>query len=109
LFNAGDVVTIDFPGVTGIKRRPAVVLSSAVYHAARPDLVVELITSRSVPAGPTDYVLQDWSAAGLRLPSTFRSFFATLPPTAHPTAVGRLSARDWNGVRACVQAALAAL
>jgi len=109
LFNAGDVVTIDFPGVTGIKRRPAVVLSSAIYHAARPDLVVGLITSRSVAAGPTDYVLQDWSAAGLRLPSTFRSFFATLPPAANPTAVGRLSERDWKGVRACVQAALTAL
>ncbi len=109
MFDAGDVVTIDFPGVTGIKRRPAVVLSSALYHAARPDLVVGLITSRSVPAGPTDYALQDGSATGLRLPSTFRSFFATLPPTAHPTAVGRLSERDWKGVRACVQAALAAL
>ena len=109
MFDAGDVVTIDFPGVTGIKRRPAVVLSSAIYHAARPDLVVGLITSRSVPAGPTDYALLDWSAAGLRLPSTFRSFFATLPPAAHPTAVGRLSERDGKGVRTSVQAALAAL
>jgi len=27
-FSSGDVVTIDFPGVTGIKCRPAVVLSS---------------------------------------------------------------------------------
>ena len=27
-FSTGDVVTVDFPGVTGIKRRPAVVLSS---------------------------------------------------------------------------------
>jgi mRNA interferase MazF len=109
LFNAGDVVTIDFPGVTGVKRRPAVVLSSAIYHAARPDLVVGLITSRSVAAGPTDCALQDWSAAGLRLPSTFRSFFATLPPSAHPAGVGRLSERDWTQVCACVQAALAAL
>ncbi|BAY85071.1 hypothetical protein NIES267_45690 [Calothrix parasitica NIES-267] len=31
MFDAGDVVTVDFPGVTGIKRRPALVLSSAVY------------------------------------------------------------------------------
>ncbi|MGO8750950.1 MAG: type II toxin-antitoxin system PemK/MazF family toxin [Thermoguttaceae bacterium] len=73
MFDAGGVVTIDFPGVTGIKRRLAVVLSSALYHAARPDLVVGLITSRSVPAGPTDYALQDWSAAGLRLPSRIRT------------------------------------
>lgn len=25
-FNPGDVITVDFPGVTGVKRRPAVVL-----------------------------------------------------------------------------------
>ena len=58
LFNPGDVVTVDFPGVTGVKRRPAVVLSSAVYHASRPDVVVGLITSQTTTAlGPTDYVL----------------------------------------------------
>ena len=44
-FNPGDVVTVDFPGVTGVKRRPAVVLSSATYHANRPDVIVGLITT----------------------------------------------------------------
>ena len=29
----GDVVVVDFPGVMGLKRRPAVVLSSDVYHS----------------------------------------------------------------------------
>lgn len=38
--NASDVVTVDFPDVTGIKRRPAVVLSSTAYHAARSDTIV---------------------------------------------------------------------
>jgi mRNA interferase MazF len=32
--NAGDVIVVDFPGVTGIKRRPAVVLSSELYHTS---------------------------------------------------------------------------
>ena len=53
-FNPGVVVTVDFPGVTGIKRRPAVVLSSAVYHAARPDVIVGLVTSRTTGLGATD-------------------------------------------------------
>ena len=107
--SAGDVVVIGFPGVQGIKRRPAVVLSSAVYHTSRPDVVVGLITSRAVAAGSTDHVLHDWAEAGLRVPSVFRSFFATLPPAAHPVAVGRLSDRDWQGVQACVKTALAPL
>jgi mRNA interferase MazF len=54
LFSPGDVVVLDFPGVTGVKRRPTVVLSSAVYHTSRPDVVVGLITSQTIALGPTD-------------------------------------------------------
>lgn len=80
LFNPGDIVAVNFPGVTGVKRRPAVILSSPVYHAARPDVIVGLITSQTAAAAdPTDYLLQDWAQAGLRVPSAFRSFLATLP------------------------------
>jgi mRNA interferase MazF len=110
LFNPGDVVAVNFPGVAGIKRRPAVVVSSSVYHGARPDLIVGLITSQTATAiGPTDCLLQDWGQAGLRVPSAFRCFLVTLPPTTNPVLVGHLSARDWQGVRACVKTALAPL
>ena len=106
MFSPGDVVTIDFPGVTGIKRRPAVILSSLVYHASRPDVVVGLITSRSITLGPTDCAIQDWGTAGLRVPSAFRSFLATLPPSAHAVVVGHLSEGDWKAVCDCVRTAL---
>jgi mRNA interferase MazF len=109
LFNPGDVVVIDFPGVTGVKRRPPVVVSSTIYHASRPDVVVGLMTSQTTALGPTDYVLQDWAQAGLRVPSVFQSFFATLPPSTHPVLVGPLSDRDGQGVCACVRVALAPL
>lgn len=107
MFNPGDVVANDFPGVTGVKRRPTVIVSSPVYPAARPDVVVGLITSQTTAIGPTDYVLLDWVEAGLRVPSIFRSFFATLPSTTHPVLVGRLSDRDWQGVCGCLRIALA--
>ena len=106
MFNPGDLVVLDFPGVMGVKRRPTVVISSPVYHASRPDVVVGLITSQTAAPGPTDYVLQDWSQAGLRIPSVFRSFFATLPRAIHSTLVGHLSDRDWQGVCGCVRIAL---
>jgi mRNA interferase MazF len=109
LFSPGDVVVIDFPGVTGVKRRPTLVISSPVYHASRPDVIVGLITSQTAVVGPTDYVLQDWAQAGLRVPSVFRSFIATLPPSTHPVLVGHLSERDWQGVCGCVRLALAPL
>lgn len=108
-FNPGDVVTVDFPGVTGVKRRPAVILSSATYHANRPDVIVGLITTQTTGLGVTDYALQDWQAAGLRVASIFRSFIVTLPSSANLVCIGQLSERDWKDVRACIKVAIAAL
>jgi len=69
LLKPGDVVVVDFPGVMGIKRRPAVIVSSDAYHSARPDVILGLITSQVAGSiGSTDHALADWSAAGLRLP-----------------------------------------
>ena len=103
---SGDVVTVDFHAVTGIKRRPAVVLSSEIYHANRPDVIVGLITSQTRNLGVTDYVLQDWQISGLRVPSIFRSFIVTLPPSANLVVIGKLSEQDWQGVKDCVKLSL---
>ena len=108
MLKSGDVVVVDFPGVTGIKRRPAVVVSSDAYHSTRPDVIVGLITSQVAgPIGPTDHALADWSAAGLRLPSLFRSFLVTVPRTAVYHIAGHLSDQDWLAVRAKLGTALA--
>ena len=108
MLKPGDVFVVDFPGVMGIKRRPAVVLSSDSYHSARPDVIVGLITSQVAGSiGSTDHTLADWSAAGLRLPSLFRSFPVTVPRTAVYHVAGHLSDQDWLAVRAKLGIALA--
>ncbi len=92
---AGDVVTVDFLGATGIKRRPAVVLSNAKYHSSRPDIVLGVVTSNVAQAKTAfDHIIIDWQSAGLRAPSAFRSYFGmALPSTVR--VVGRLTDRDW--------------
>lgn len=107
--NPGDVVTVDFPGATGTKRRPAVIVSTATYHASRPDVILGLLTSQSGKASaPTDYLLQDWAAAGLHNSSAFRAFLATLPATGI-TVIGKLSDRDWREVQTRMRLALAVI
>ena len=102
------MVVVDFPGVKGIKRRPAVVVSSDAYHSARPDVILGLITSQVAGSiGSTDHMLAGWSAAGLRLPSLFRSFRVTVPQTAVYDVAGHLSDRDWLAIRAKPGTALA--
>jgi mRNA interferase MazF len=107
MIKPGDVVTVDFPGVTGIKRRPAIVVSTDTYHRTRPDAILGLLTSQVAAAtSPTDCVLQDWQTAGLRTPSAFRAFLATMP-TASLTTIGHLSDQDWRKVQSCLRVALA--
>jgi mRNA interferase MazF len=104
---AGDVVWIDFPGVVQTKRRPAVILSSAVYYSTRPDIIVGLVTSQtSKSTAPTDFMIQDWQAAGLRVPSAFRAFIVTLPRSTVASRIGALVPADWNEVIARVKIAL---
>ena len=108
-FNPGDVVTVDFPGVTGVKHRPAVVLSSVTYHTVRPDVIVGVITTQTTVLGVTDYAIQDWASAGLRVASIFRCFIVTLPHAANLVLIGHLSERDWKGVCKCMKVAIADL
>src|SRR5947209_6970467 len=108
MIQPGAVVTVDFPGVTGIKRRPAVIVSTVAYHAARPDVILAVVTTQTAGAtGPTDYLLQDWAATGLRRPSAFRAYLATLPATSVIAEIGQLSDRDWQEVQARLRIALA--
>jgi mRNA interferase MazF len=105
----GDVVVVDFPGVAGIKRRPAVVLSSDEYHGVRLDVIVGLVTSQTGTLGPTDHLLRDWAAAGLHVPSVFRCFLVTLPRPSQQFVIGHLSSNDWQAVCDCVKRSLVPL
>ena len=64
----GDVVTLDFVGATGVKRWPAVVVSSRLYRAHRLDLVLAVLTTQVTTATPpTDYVFQEFVAGDITL------------------------------------------
>lgn len=107
MLKAGDLVIVDFPGIMGIKRRPAVVVSSDEYHYFRPDIVVAIITSQIPDATtPFDYVLQDWNVVGLKKPSAFRTFLVTLPKSS-ATRIGHCSTRDWAEIQRCLARGIA--
>jgi mRNA interferase MazF len=100
---AGDVVIAAFPGAQLTKTRPAVVLSTAVYHEHSADVIIGLITTKSAnPLGPTDYEIQSWKAAGLHAPSRFRLYLTTLLQR-DVRVVGRLAALDWQEIQRRIQ------
>ncbi len=107
MLQPGDIVVVDFVGATGVKRRPAVVLSTDLYHAHHPDVVLGTLTTQvSAATTPTDYVLQDWSTSGLHAPSAFRAYMGTYLASA-VTVIGHLSDRDWQKVQARLKLAVA--
>jgi hypothetical protein len=74
------------------------VIVSALAYNQQGDLVIAGITSQP-PRIPTDYALQDWNAAGLKLPSTVPMLLATLAETRVVLHIGRLADRDWSEVQ----------
>ncbi len=107
MFTPGDVILIDFPGIQGIKARPGIVVSSVDYHLVRPDVVVALCTSNlAAAATPMDYLLQDWAVAGLRVPTAYRSFYATLPAGDIHRVIGHVSDHDWVEIQARLRLSL---
>lgn len=105
-----DVVIADFPGVMGVKRRPAVVLSTVNYHTSLEDVILGAVTTNlTIATKPTDHFLIHWREAGLRRPSAFRTFLATLPQREILAVIGHLSDVDSKAVEECVRKAIALL
>lgn len=103
----GDVVIADFPGATGIKRRPAVVLSTVEYHNTHKDVILGAITTNlQIATTQNDHILSDWLSAGLRRPSAFRTFLVTLPQNNLLAIIGHLSQSDQFAVEECVRNAI---
>jgi mRNA interferase MazF len=99
-YEPGDVVLVPFPyrDRDATSTRPAVVVSCRAYNNQTDDLVIAGITSHP-PRSSWDYELQDWSVAGLGLPSTVRMLLATVAVSRVQLAIGRLSDRDWLEVQ----------
>ncbi len=100
-YQPGDIVLLSFPfgDATGSRRRPALVLLDTGDN----DIVVARVTSQ-LARDQFDVQLEDWSSAGLLLPSIVRLHkLATLEKRLVETRLGRLAGADWSAVRRSTQ------
>ena len=95
-FEFGDIVLVPFPFTdqSATKRRPAVVVSSPAYQAARPDVVVMAVTSQLRPENAFDIPVQDWREAQLLKPSVVKPVIVTIEQVLVIRRLGRLSMED---------------
>ena len=101
-FSFGDVVLVPSPFTdrSGIKKRPAVVVSSHSYNATRRDIVIMAITSQvRTPLGFGEAMVDGWQAAGLVKASVLKPVFTTLERGLIVRALGKLEAADAKTLR----------
>ena len=101
-YSFGDVVLVPFPFTdqAGIKKRPAVIISSAAYNTAQRDLVIMAVTSQSRSSGAFgDALVADWQAAGLIKPSAIKPVITTIEQALVIRRLGQLTTEDQQALR----------
>ena len=96
-FSRNDVVLVAYPfsDRTGVKVRPAVIVSGS--HRSR-DLFVVPLTSRADRMVEGEFSLADWRSAGLNMASVLKRGLFTVHESFILKRVGTLGANDTNRV-----------
>ena len=101
-FKAFDVVVVPFPFTdrAAIRRRPALVVSSAAFNASHAQVVLAMITSAVHAGWPSDMPIRGLGSAGLRAASLVRLKLFTLDQRHVLREIGSLARGDAKNLRA---------
>ena len=111
-FKRGQVIIVNVPfsDRSGVKPRPALVVSAAGFHRNLPDVIACPVSSQPRyyrRPGPGDCPLREWRAVGLRHPSTVRiSKLLAVDKQIVKRILGPLSRRDLARVETGLRDAL---
>ena len=106
-YSKNEVVLVRYPfsNLSGSKVRPAVVVNAP--HTSQ-DVIIVPLTSKVTPLLAGEFVLADWSAAGLNVASAAKRGLYTVHQSLIMKSIGNLSGadagslgkslRDWLGL-----------
>src|SRR2546427_1734193 len=89
-YSKNDVILVRYPfsALSGVKVRPAIVANTP--HVSQ-DVFIVPLTSRTTSLLAGEFVLTDWAAAGLHVPTAVKSGLDTAHETLIFKRVGRLT------------------
>ena len=101
IFNAFDVLVVPFPFTDrdANKRRPALVVSNALFNNQHNQLVLAMITTATDNSWLSDVAFAHWQEAGLKVACHFRLKLFTLDQNLILKTVGQLSSQDVKSVQ----------
>jgi mRNA interferase MazF len=99
-YSRGDVILVGFifADETGVKRRPALIISSDSYHTGRGEAIIAAITSRTDRVSVGDHPISDWRSAGLLLPSVSTGIIRTIKTNLVDRKLGFMSRPDMEAI-----------
>jgi len=92
-YSKNEVILVRYPfsALSGVKVRPAIVVNAP--HASQDFFIVPL-TSRTAPLLAGEFILADWAAAGLHVPTAVKRGLYTMHESLILKRVGRLTMTD---------------
>jgi mRNA interferase MazF len=107
-YSRGDVVLVGFvfTDETGVRQRPAVVISSDAYHRGREEVIIAAITSRMDRVLVGDHVIGGWRQAGLLFPSIATGIIRTIKQGMIARKLGAMPRADMGIINGKLRMAL---
>ena len=96
-YSKNEVILVRYPfsNLSGSKVRPAVVVNEA--HISQ-DVIIVPLTSKISSLLASEFVLADWKAAGLNVPSAAKRGLYTVHQSLIMKSIGKLSDVDANSL-----------
>ncbi len=108
-YKRGDVILVNFvfSDETGVRRRPAVIISSDIYHHGRQEAIVAAVTSQTERVLTGDRLIKGWQGAGLLSPSVATGIIRTIKQGMIARKLGAMPQNDMQAIDSKLSAALA--
>ena len=99
-YSRGDVILVSFvfADESGVKRRPAVIISSDAYHKGRDEAIIVAVTSKTERILAGDNLISEWQASGLLFPSVATGIIRTIKHDMIAKRLGAMSAHDMAAI-----------
>lgn len=95
-YKQGDIVLVNviFSEASGVKKRPALIISDKYYHNNRQEIIIAAITSNIARILHGDTKIKEWQKAGLKFPSIVTGIIQTLKIDIIERRLGKLAPSD---------------
>ncbi len=107
-YSRGDVVLVSFifDDETGVRQRPAVIISSDTYLRGRDEVIIAAITSRTDRVLIGDHLIGGWRRAGLLFPSVATGIIRTIKQGMIARKLGAVPRADMGIINGKLRTAL---